>query len=338
MILSDISVRRPVLAGVLSLILVILGLLAVSRLAVREFPNIDPPVVTVTTTYRGASAEVVERRVTQVIEDQISGIAGVQKLTSSSQDERSNIVIEFGLDRDPDGAANDVRERVSRVQKQLPDGANPPEITKQDQGMDATLYIGVDSRTRTLMDLTDYADRNLVDRLSAVDGVATIRLAGAQKTAMRIWLDRDALAARGLTVEDVENTLRRENVELPAGRIESRQREFAAHGDRPGQGRGLRGTGYRPRQRQLPHPAWRSGRCTHRTRGRTLRLALERHGGHQSRHRAAGERQYPAGQPGCAGRGRPAAGQPARRPDSIHQYRFFTLHRGVDARGGQGTF
>ena len=183
MILSDISVRRPVLAGVLSLILVILGLLAVSRLAVREFPNIDPPVVTVTTTYRGASAEVVERRVTQVIEDQISGIAGVQKLTSSSQDERSNIVIEFGLDRDPDGAANDVRERVSRVQKQLPDGANPPEITKQDQGMDATLYIGVDSRTRTLMDLTDYADRNLVDRLSAVDGVATIRLARSRRAA-----------------------------------------------------------------------------------------------------------------------------------------------------------
>ena len=227
MILSDISVRRPVFAAVLSLIPVILGLLAVSRLPIREFPNIDPPVVTVSTVYRGASAEVVERRITQVIEDQISGIAGVQKLTSSSQDERSNIVVEFGLDRDPDGAANDVRERVARVQKQLPDGANPPEITKQDQGMDATLYIGVDSQTRTLMDLTDYAERNLVDRLSAVDGVATIRLAGAQKTAMRIWLDRDALAARGLTVEDVENTLRRENVELPAGRIESQQREFS---------------------------------------------------------------------------------------------------------------
>lgn len=227
MILSDISVRRPVFAAVLSLIPVILGLLAVSRLPIREFPNIDPPVITVSTVYRGASAEVVERRVTQVIEDQISGIAGVQKLTSSSQDERSNIVIEFSLDRDPDGAANDVRERVARVQKLLPDGANPPEITKQDQGMDATLYIGVDSQTRTLMDLTDYAERNLVDRLSAVDGVATIRLAGAQKTAMRIWLDRDALAARGLTVEDVENTLRRENVELPAGRIESQQREFS---------------------------------------------------------------------------------------------------------------
>ena len=227
MILSDISVRRPVFAGVLSLILVILGLLAVSRLAVREFPDIDSPVVTVTTVYRGASAEVVERRVTQVIEDQISGIAGVQKLTSSSQDERSNIVIEFSLDRDPDGAANDVRERVSRVQKLLPDGANPPEITKQDQGADATLYIAVDSQTRTLMDLTDYAERNLVDRLSAVDGVATTRMGGAQKTAMRIWLDRDALAARGLTVTDVENTLRRENIELPAGRIESRQREFS---------------------------------------------------------------------------------------------------------------
>ncbi len=249
MILSDISVRRPVFAAVLSLIPVILGLLAVSRLPIREFPNIDPPVITVSTVYRGASAEIVERRVTQLVEDQISGISGVQKLTSSSQDERSNIVVEFSLDRDPDGAANDVRERVARVQKQLPDGANPPEITKQDQGMDATLYIGVDSQTRTLMDLTDYAERNLVDRLSAVDGVATIRLAGAQNTAMRIWLDRDALAARGLTVEDVENTLRRENVELPAGRIESQQREFSLRTTTGlDEGGRLRGTGHRPRQ------------------------------------------------------------------------------------------
>jgi multidrug efflux pump len=229
--LSEVSVRRPVFAAVLSLILVIVGILAASRLPVREFPDIDPPVVSITTSYRGASAEVVERRVTKVIEDEIAGIAGITKLTSSSLDERSNITVEFEVNRDPDGAANDVRERVSRVLQQLPPEADPPEVTKQNQGMDATLYVGVESRTRSLMELTDYAERNLVDRLSVIDGVAQIRMAGAQVPAMRIWLDRDALAARGLTVQDVEDTLRRENVELPAGRIESRAREFSLRTD-----------------------------------------------------------------------------------------------------------
>jgi len=217
MVLSDISVRRPVFAGVLSLILIILGILSALQLPVREFPAIDPPVVSISTTYRGASAEIIERRVTQPLEDEISGIAGIQKLTSTSQDERSSITLEFSLDRDPDGAANDVRERVSRILQQLPEDADTPEVTKQDQGMDATLYISVESETRSLMELTDYAERNLVDRLSVIDGVAQIRLAGAQNRAMRIWLNRDALAARGLTVQDIEDTLRRENVELPAG-------------------------------------------------------------------------------------------------------------------------
>jgi multidrug efflux pump len=227
MVLSDISVRRPVFAGVLSLILVILGLLAATGLPVREFPDIDPPVVSIGTVYRGASAEIIERRITQPIEDEVSGIAGIRKLTSTSQDERSSITLEFSLDRDPDGAANDVRERVSRILQQLPEDADTPEVTKQDQGMDATLYISAESQTRSLMELTDFAERNLVDRLSVIDGVAQVRLSGAQKRAMRIWLNRDALAARGLTVQDVEETLRRENVQLPAGRIESREREFS---------------------------------------------------------------------------------------------------------------
>jgi multidrug efflux pump len=227
MYIADLSVRRPVFAGVISLILVIVGLLALTRLPVREFPAIDPPVVSIVTTYRGASAEVIERRVTKIIEDEVSGIAGVTKLTSTSQDERSSITMEFDLARDPDGAANDVRERVSRILQQLPEEADSPEVQKQDQGMDATMYVGVESSTKSLMELTDFAERNLLDRLSVIDGVATVRLTGAQVPAMRVWLDRDALAARGLTVEDVENALRRENVELPAGRIESRQREFS---------------------------------------------------------------------------------------------------------------
>ncbi len=227
MVISDISVRRPVFAGVISLILVILGLLAVSGLPVREFPDVDPAVVSVSTTYRGASAEVVERRVTKPIEDEISGIAGITKLTSSSMDERSTITVEFSLDRNLDGAANDIREKVSRILQQLPEEAGAPEVTKQNQGMDATMYVGVDSDTRSLMELTDYAERNIVDRLSVLQGVAQIRLSGAQVPAMRIWLNRDAMAARNITVEDIENTLRRENVELPAGRIESNAREFS---------------------------------------------------------------------------------------------------------------
>ena len=226
MLISEISVRRPVLAAVISLVLLILGLLALSTLSVREYPDVQPPVVSVDTNYRGASGEIVERRITQVLEDQVSGLAGVVKMTSRSQDERSTITLEFGLDRDIDAAANDVRERVGRVLRVLPEEADPPQITKQDNMMDATMFVDVSSDFRSVMDLTDYAERNLVDRLSSIEGVASIRLSGGRRPAMRVWLDREALAARGLTVQDVERTLRSENVELPAGRIESVDREF----------------------------------------------------------------------------------------------------------------
>ena len=226
MLISDISVRRPVLAAVISLVLLILGLLAGSTLSVREYPDIQPPVVSIDTRYTGASGDVVERRITQVLEDEVSGLEGVVKMTSRSQDERSTITMEFTLDRDIDGAANDVRERVSRVLRALPEEADPPQITKQDNTRDATMYVDVSSATRSVMEVSDYAERNLVDRLGAMDGVASIRVSGSRRPAMRVWLDRDALAARGLTVQDVESTLRRENVELPAGRIESVDREF----------------------------------------------------------------------------------------------------------------
>jgi multidrug efflux pump len=231
MIISDISVRRPVFAAVISLVLVILGVLALNRLSVREYPDVDPPVVSIVTNYRGASAEIIERRVTQVIEDEIAGIAGVRKLASTSQDERSAITVEFAIDRDPDGAANDIRERISRILGRLPEEADTPRVTKQDSNMDATMYVDVSSQTRSVMEITDYADRNLVDRLSVIDGVATVRLSGARTPAMRIWLDREGLAARQLTVQDIEDTLRRENVELPAGRIESATREFTLRTD-----------------------------------------------------------------------------------------------------------
>ncbi len=226
MLISDISVRRPVFATVLSLLLVILGLAALAGLPVRQYPDIDPPVVSIETTYRGASAEVVETKITQVIEDQIAGLEGIEKLTSQSSDERSDIRVEFGLGREIDEAANDIRDRVARVADNLPVEADAPEIAKVDNDTRAVMYLNLTSDEMSGLEITDYADRFLTDRFSTVAGVARVRISGARRYAMRIWLDREALAAHALTVSDVETALRAENVELPAGRLESSEREF----------------------------------------------------------------------------------------------------------------
>ena len=231
MILSDQSVRRPVFASVISLLLVILGLAAMMNLPVRQYPDVESPVVSIDTRYRGASAEVVETKVTQVIEDRVAGIEGIVKLTSSSRDERSDIRIEFDLGRDVDAAANDIRDRVSRVLDQLPTEADPPEIAKADNSTQAVMFLNLTSDRMNGLEITDYADRYLVDRFSTVPGVARVNISGARRYAMRIWLDRQSLAARGLTVLDIENALRSENVELPAGRLESESREFTLRTD-----------------------------------------------------------------------------------------------------------
>jgi multidrug efflux pump len=231
MIISELSVRRPVFATVVSLLLMILGLMAAMRLAVREYPDISAPVVSIDTRYRGATAAVVESKITQIIENQVAGLEGIDKLTSTSQEERSRITIEFTADRDIESAANDVRDRVARVQGNLPDEADPPEITKVDVTTDPIMFINVASDSRSILELNDYADRYLLDRFSVVPGVALARITGERRYAMRVWLDRKALAGRGLTVQDVEDALRRENVQLPAGRIESQQREFSLRMD-----------------------------------------------------------------------------------------------------------
>ncbi len=231
MIISDYSVRRPVFASVISMLLIILGLASMMGLPVRQYPDTDSPVVSIETTYRGASAQVVETKVTQVIEDQVAGIEGIEKLTSESRDERSDIRVEFSLDRDVEAAANDIRDRVSRVLDQLPQEADPPEIAKEDNTSQAVMYLNLTSDRMNGLEITDYADRYLVDRLSTVPGVARVRISGSRKYAMRIWLSREALAARGLTVADVESALRSENVELPAGRLESTTREFTLRTD-----------------------------------------------------------------------------------------------------------
>ncbi len=226
MILSDLSVKRPVLAAVISLLLIAFGLVAFDRLPLREFPNIDPPVVSIDTVYRGASADVVESRVTRIIEDRIAGIEGIRFIESSSEDGRSKISVEFDVDRDVDAAANDIRDRVSGVLADLPDEAEPPDIQKASSDDDVIMWLNLASDRLSVPALTDYAERYLIDRFSVLDGVARVRIGGQQSYAMRIWLDRNKLAARGLTVADVENALRTENVELPAGRIDSIERQF----------------------------------------------------------------------------------------------------------------
>jgi multidrug efflux pump len=224
--IAELSVKRPVFATVVSLLLVILGLLAATRLPVRELPDIESPVVSIETSYRGASADVVETKITQVIEERVSGLEGVDKITSQSVDGRSSINIVFGPERNVDDAANDVRDRVSRVAGQLPTEADPPEIGKVDFGAEPIMWLNLASDTLNVLELTDYAERELVERLGVLPGVARIRIGGARRFAMRVWIDREALAARQLTVIDIENALRRENVQLPAGRLESSQREF----------------------------------------------------------------------------------------------------------------
>ncbi len=232
MILSDISVTRPVLASVLSLLLIAFGLVAFDRLPLREYPDIDPPVVSVETVYPGAAANVVETRITQLIEDRISGVEGIRTIESVSEDGRSAITIEFDIGRDIDGAANDVRDRVAGILDQLPVEADPPDIQKVDSNEDVIMWLNLVSDRMTVPALTDYARRYLVDRFSVLDGVARVRVGGNQIYAMRIWIDRNALAARGLTVADVESALRAENVELPAGSVESRTRQFSVRTDR----------------------------------------------------------------------------------------------------------
>jgi multidrug efflux pump len=224
--LSDLSIKRPVFATVMSLLLIALGAMAFTRLTLRELPAIDPPIVSVQVAYPGASAAVVETRITQILEDAVSGIEGVDMLESRSVNGRSSISIEFSLERDIEAAANDVRDAVSRVLDRMPEEADPPEIEKTESDADPILWLNMSSTVMDTLELSDYADRYVVDQLSAIDGVAQIRIGGEQRYSMRIWLDRNALAARGLTVADVEQALRNENVELPAGRIESEARDF----------------------------------------------------------------------------------------------------------------
>ncbi|QDO83895.1 efflux RND transporter permease subunit [Shewanella psychropiezotolerans] len=232
MMLTDLSVKRPVFASVISILLIAFGLVAFDKLPLREYPNIDPPVVSIQTNYRGASASVVESRITQLVEDRISGVEGIRHISSSSRDGRSTVTLEFDVDRDIEAAANDIRDRVSGLLNNLPEEAEPPEVQKANGGDEVIMWLNLVSDQMTTLQLTDYARRYLTDRLSVIDGVANIRIGGGKVYAMRIWIDRQALAARNLTVADIEKVLRSENVELPAGSVESKERHFTVRVER----------------------------------------------------------------------------------------------------------
>ena len=232
MILSDVSVKRPVFATVLSLLLVAFGIMSFFQLPLREYPDTSPPVVSISTSYPGASAQIVETQVTEPIEDQINGIDGIEVINSSSYDGSSRISVEFEVGTDIEVAANDLRDKVSRVLRSLPEDAEPPQIAKADSDARPIQYFNLTSSELSYLELNDFANRYIVDQFAVLEGVANVTVSGNGGFAMRIWLDRIALAARGLTVTDVQNALRRENVELPAGRIDSTNMEFSVRVER----------------------------------------------------------------------------------------------------------
>ncbi|MBI2318925.1 MAG: efflux RND transporter permease subunit [Betaproteobacteria bacterium] len=226
MTLPETCIRRPVFATVLSLVVLLIGLISYQRLPVREYPRIDEPVVSVSTIYRGASAEVVESQVTKILEDSLSGIEGVELMTSQSRPERSVINVRFLLTRTPDSAAADVRDKVSRVRGRLPDEVDEPVIAKVEADSQSVISLAVESGSMTTLETTDYVNRYVKPRLSVLPGAAEVRIFGERIVSMRINLDRTRLAGYRLTVQDVEDALRRQNAEIPAGRIESTAREF----------------------------------------------------------------------------------------------------------------
>ncbi len=225
MILSDISIKRPVVCLVASILIVLVGVIAFGRLPVREYPSTDSPVISIEASYPGASAEVVESKVTEVIEKEVSAIDGLRIIRSSSSEQRSRISLEFNIDRNMDEAANDVRDKVARVRSRLPSEVDDPQISKSDADSDSVISVSFRSEMHSRLELTELVERLALQRMQTIPGVATVELRG-ERYAMRLWVDATKLAAYGLTVSDLERALRQQNVDLPSGRIGSLTREF----------------------------------------------------------------------------------------------------------------
>jgi len=224
--LSQVCIERPVFASVLSLVILLVGGISATRIPNRELPDVDPPIVNVTTIYPGAAPEVVETSITQVIEDEVIGIEGVKHITSLSREQVSEVTIEFDLDRDLDLAANDVRDRVARVQRELPPDVDPPIVAKREADASPVLWIALSGRGYTQVQLSTIAETRMKDRLAKLPGVAEVIIGGERRYSMRVWLENERLVAQGLTIADVADALRRQNVDIPSGRIEGTEREF----------------------------------------------------------------------------------------------------------------
>jgi multidrug efflux pump len=227
MSLSSISIRRPVLASVMSIVIILFGVIGFTFLGVREYPSVDSPIVTVVTNYTGANADIIESQITEPLEESINGIEGIRSLTSVSRDGRSTIRVEFDIDENLDNAANDVRDRVSRAQRSLPEDAEPPTVSKADADANPIVFLNIKSEERSLLELTDIADNVFKERLQTIDGVSEVRIWGQKRYSMRIWMDPIKLQAYKITALDVQNAINSENVELPSGRIEGNNTELS---------------------------------------------------------------------------------------------------------------
>ncbi|MBI1933839.1 MAG: efflux RND transporter permease subunit [Ignavibacteriales bacterium] len=226
MSLSSISIRRPVLAIVMSIVIILFGLIGYTYLGIREYPSIDPPIISVAVTYVGANADVVESQITEPLEEQINGIAGIRSLTSVSRDGRSDITVEFDINVDLETAANDVRDRVSRAQRNLPADVDPPIVAKADADAVPIVFLNVKSNTRTLLELSDIALNTFKERLQTISGVSQVMIWGEKRYSMRLWMDPAKLAAYNITPLDIRNSLNKENIELPSGIIEGNNTEL----------------------------------------------------------------------------------------------------------------
>ncbi|AMR30450.1 acriflavin resistance protein [Mucilaginibacter sp. PAMC 26640] len=227
MSLSSVSIKRPVLATVMSVVIVVFGVIGYTFLGVRDFPSVDPPIISVSTSYSGANADVVESQITEPLEKAINGVPGIRNISSTSSVGSSNITVEFTLDADLETAANDVRDKVSQAQRQLPQDINaPPVVTKADASADNIITLTVSSDKRNIMQVNDFAENVLQEGLQTIPGVSTINIQGQRQYAMRLWINPTKLSALGLTATDIGAALTRENVELPAGKIEGNNTEI----------------------------------------------------------------------------------------------------------------
>lgn len=226
MSLSSLSIKRPVLATVMSIVIVLFGIIGMNYLGVREYPSVDPPIISVSTSYVGANADIIESQITEPIEEAVNGIAGIRSITSSSQEGRSNITVEFNLTVDLEAAANDVRDKVSRAVRNLPPDAEPPVVSKADADSSPIMFINIQSTNRSLLELSAIAENVFKERFQTIDGVSSVMVWGEKRYSMRLWIDPDRLAAYQLTPLDIRDALQRENIELPSGTVEGNMTEL----------------------------------------------------------------------------------------------------------------